>query len=103
MPVLINPRWERFAQLIVSYVHKPGEPNSRGKLYAQAGYSPSGIGQPGGSAEVCAHQLLKKTQIQNRVQELLEQAAKGTKVTIESITDEYNEARQFAKELQNPS
>ena len=60
MPVLDNPRWERFAQLIVSYLHKPGEPNSRGKLYAAAGYNPKGIGQPGGAAEANAHRLLKK-------------------------------------------
>jgi hypothetical protein len=103
MPILDNPRWERFAQLIVSYVAKPGEPNSKGKLYAQSGYNAKGVGQDGGSAEVAASRLFKYVQVQNRVQELLAEAAKNTKVTIESITDEYNEARELAKTLDNTS
>ena len=103
MPVLDNPRWERFAQLIASYLAKPGEPNSHGKLYANSGFNVKGVGKPGGSAEVCAARLLKHAQIKNRVNELLEQVAQKKKVTIESITDEYNEAREFARKLDNPS
>ena len=103
MPVLDNPRWERFAQLIASYLAKPGEPNSHGKLYVNSGYSAKGVGQDGGSAEVNAARLLKKAQVRNRVNELLEQAAKKAKVTIESITREYDEAREFARSLDNPA
>jgi len=103
MPVLKNPRWERFAQLIVSYVAKPGEPNSKGKLYSQSGYNAKGVGQDGGSAEVNASRLLKYAQVKNRVQELLDQAAKDTKVTIESIKAEYDEAREHAKKLDQTS
>jgi hypothetical protein len=103
MPVLNNPRWERFAQLIVSYVAKPGEPNSHGKLYAQAGYNPNGVGQGGGAAEANASRLIKKDIVRNRVNELLAEAAKENKVTIQSITAEYNEARELAKKHDNHS
>jgi hypothetical protein len=103
MPILDNPRWERFAQLIVSYLARPGEPNSHGKLYVAAGYCANGVGQPGGAAEANAHRLLKKDIIRNRVNELLAQSAKKAKVTIESITDEYNEARELARNLNNPA
>jgi len=103
MPVLKNPRWERFAQLIVSYVAKPGEPNSHGKLYSQAGYNAKGVGQDGGSAEVNASRLLKYAQVKDRVQELLADAAKSTKVTVQSIQAEYDEAREHARKLDNTS
>jgi preprotein translocase subunit SecD len=103
MPVLNNPRWERFAQLIVSYVAKPGEPNSHGKLYAQAGYNPNGVGQGGGAAEANASRLIKKDIVRNRVNELLAEVAKTTKVTIQSITEEYDEAREHARKLDQTS
>jgi hypothetical protein len=103
MPELDNPRWERFAQLIVSYLAKPGEPNSHGKLYAAAGYNPNGVGQGGGAAEANASRLIKKDIVKKRVQELLAEAARDTKVTIQSITSEYEEAREFARKLDNPS
>jgi hypothetical protein len=103
MPVLKNPRWERFAQLIVSYLAKPGEPNSHGKLYAQAGYNPNGVGQGGGAAEANASRLIKKDIVRNRVKELLAEAAKQNKVTIQSITQEYDEAREHARKLDQTS
>jgi hypothetical protein len=107
MPVLDNPRWERFAQLIVSYVHKPGEPNSKGKLYSQSGYRAKDVGQDGGSAEVCAARLLKQVQVRNRVQELLQEAQdKATSkraYDIDTITERIGIASKIAEEDRNPS
>lgn len=96
MPALANPRWERFARAIV---HGLGDtPYSQGRAYVAAGYSAKDAGETGGSAEACASRLLKKAKpILDRVRELQEQAALSTKVTVQSITAELEEARALAK------
>lgn len=96
MAALSNPRWERFARAIV---HGLGDaPYSQGRAYVAAGYSAKDAGETGGSAEACASRLLKKAKpILDRVRELQEQCALSTKVTVQSITAELEEARGIAK------
>src|SRR5215475_6515491 len=107
MPVLKNPRWERFAQAIVAGILSD-KPFSQGRAYQVAGYSAKDAGQSGGSAEACASRLLKKAKpIIDRVAELQDIAAAkaltSAAVTIDTIKSEYDEARQFAYQCENPS
>lgn len=85
MPRLDNPRHELYAQGIA-------KGKSQRQSYLDAGYSPTG--DP--STDSCASQLLSQLKVIARVSELLEAAAKRTEVTIESISAEYEEARNLA-------
>jgi hypothetical protein len=107
MPALKNVKWERFCQAIVNGVAKQGVKFSQGKAYISAGYNAKGVGEPGGSAEVCAGKLLNRAQIENRIAELLHEAQ--NKVTtkraydIETISERMALASRIAEEDRNPS
>jgi DNA transposition AAA+ family ATPase len=107
MPALKNVKWERFCQAIVNGVAKQGQKFSQGKAYISAGYNAKGVGEPGGSAEVCASKLLNRAKIENRIAELLHEAQH--KVTtkraydIETISERMALASRIAEEDRNPS
>jgi len=107
MPALKNVKWERFCQAIVNGVAKQGEKFSQGRAYISAGYNAKDVGQPGGSAEVCAAKLLNRAKIENRIAELLHEAQ--NKVTtkraydIETISERMALASRIAEEDRNPS
>ena len=107
MPALKNVKWERFCQAIVNGVAKQGQKFSQGKAYISAGYNAKGVGEPGGSAEVCASKLLNRAKIENRIAELLHEAQ--NKVTtkraydIETISERMALASRIAEEDRNPS
>jgi hypothetical protein len=107
MPALKNLKWERFCQAIVNGVAKQGQKFSQGKAYISAGYNAKGVGEPGGSAEVCASKLLNQAKIENRIAELLHEAQ--NKVTtkraydIETISERMALASRIAEEDRNPS
>ncbi len=50
-----------------------------------------------------AYKLLQKPYVAHRIQELQAEHAERCKVTVESITDELNEAKAFAMQLDNPA
>src|SRR6516162_10521437 len=107
MPALKNVKWERFCQAIVNGVAKQGQKFSQGRAYISAGYNAKDVGQPGGSAEVCAAKLLNRDKIENRIAELLHEAQ--NKVTtkraydIETISERMALASRIAEEDRNPS
>jgi hypothetical protein len=107
MPALKNVKWERFCQAIVNGIAKQGEKFSQGKAYISAGYNAKGVGEPGGSAEVCACKLLNRAKIENRIAELLQEAQ--NKVTtkraydLETISERMALASRIAEEDRNPS
>ncbi|WP_445505027.1 hypothetical protein [Microvirga sp. G4-2] len=87
MPILDNPRHERFAQALAK-----GLPASR--AYVEAGYAEN----DSNSARLSGNERVRA-----RVLELQQQAAKKTVVTVESITDELNEAMEFARTCMAPA
>jgi len=80
MPVLSNPRHERFAQLLAQGKSAVG-------AYEQAGYR-----RDDGNAV----RLTKKTAIAGRVQELTRKAAEKAKITVETLLRELDDIRQRA-------
>jgi len=93
MPALTKARHEAFARAIVAQL--AGKYESQGAAYVAAGYSAS---TEKNSAESAASRLLKTVKpIATRISELQEIAAKRKRVTIESIVDELEEARDVAK------
>src|SRR5262249_8141026 len=61
MPALNNPRWERFAQLIVEgLMNGDRKAYSQGRAYIAAGYEAKDAGKRGGSAEAAASRLLNR-------------------------------------------
>lgn len=84
MPVLSNQRHEAFARAIA-------EGKSATAAYKQAGYETDG-----NSAEVNASRLLRNAKVQDRVREMQETAVERTLVTIESLTNELEQARVLA-------
>jgi hypothetical protein len=82
MPVLRNPKHEQFVQFIVQGA-KLGW--TQGESYQRAGYKASGHG-----AEVNAARLLKKAAIQDRLAELAAPAVKRTKITLDSLIDQFD-------------
>jgi aldehyde:ferredoxin oxidoreductase len=107
MPTLKNVKWERFCQAIVNGVAKQGEKFSQGRAYISAGYNAKDVGQPGGSAEVCASKLLNRAKIENRIAELLHEAQtkliQKRRYDIETISERMALASQIAEEDRNPS
>lgn len=93
MPVLANPRWERFAQCIVQGLAKNGEAYSQGRAYSAAGYNVTNTN----SQDAAASRLLRKVRpILDRVRELQYAAARRTNVTVATIIEELEEARDIA-------
>jgi phage terminase small subunit len=92
MPVLDNPRHERFAQEVVKgFLH--------GQAYLNAGYKAKSLAV----ASAAATRLLKDVKIQKRIQEIQERVARKTEVTTESILAELEEARVLAMSLEQPN
>jgi hypothetical protein len=102
MPPLDNIKWERFCQNIVCGVYKNGQKLTQGRAYLEAGYNVKGVGEPGGSAEVCASKLLNRAKIENRIAELLREAQdkliKKRRYDIETISERMALASQIAEE-----
>jgi hypothetical protein len=76
MPALNNPRWERFAQLIVQgLIDGDRKAYSQGRAYIAAGYTAKDQGKRGGSAEAAASRLLNRVKpILDRIRELQAEA-----------------------------
>lgn len=87
MPVLSNPRWEAFAQALA-------KGKTQEEAYEAAGYKPS---------RHHASRLATNGNVQARLAELQEKAAERALVTIESLTDELEEARLLAMKEGQPS
>lgn len=83
MPVLSNPKWERFAQELA-------KGKSAFEAYQTAGYKPD---------TGAASRLSGKVSIRERVTEILDRGALRAEVTVQTILDELAEARNLA--LQN--
>lgn len=91
MPILKNPRWEKFCQEL-----------AKGKTQTQA-YLSSGYDCTEDTARTGASALMTKHNILARLEELQERAAKRTIVTVESLLDEAELARQLAMRIDQPS
>ena len=96
MPVLPNPRHEAFAQAIFATTCDPKLYPTHGHAYNAAGYRARDAGKAGGSAEVNACNLLKKTKIAERVRELQEQAAERAGESADKCIQELNQLRKDA-------
>jgi len=90
MPVLKNPRHELFAQRIAT---SPKTGLSQGQCYEAAGFKTDGR-----SADACAARLLTDANVRARLAELLEPAARKTRVTVESLLDELKRTIDDARE-----
>ncbi len=77
MPILSNPRHERFAQELA-------KGKSQAEAYEKAGYSP---------CEPNASRLIRNDKVRARVTELQAPAAKRAEVTVDSLIAEAEEAR----------
>lgn len=94
---LSNPRHERFAQAIFAQIAKGRGEYSQGKAYLAAGYNCTSE-----SARRCASRLLTIVDdIGARVAELQAASAKRKRVTVESIVDELEEARNLARDKEH--
>jgi tetrahydromethanopterin S-methyltransferase subunit G len=104
MPVLDNPRWERFAQcLVASLSDKPEGKNTFKAAYIAAGYSARGH-----SAEELASRLLRKVEpIAARVKELQAQQLARIQpkldISKETIGRRLRRASIMAEEDRNPA
>lgn len=87
MPSLKNAKHERFAQELAK-----GKPAS--EAYVIAGYKES---------RPAASRLSTNVNIRRRVAELLERGAIRAEVTIASILDELDEARELARSIEQPA
>jgi hypothetical protein len=96
MPVLPNPRHEAFARAIFATTCDPKLYPTHGHAYNAAGYRARDAGKAGGSAEVNACNLLKKTKIAERVRELQEQAAERAAESADKCVQELNQLRKDA-------
>lgn len=87
MPVLSNPRHERFAQEVA-------KGNSATQAFIRAGYSAN----RGNATRLNANES-----VQRRVSELKDRAALKTEITVASLLAEAEQARTLAMELGQPS
>ena len=83
MPVLPNPKHERFAQELA-------KGKTADEAYQLAGYKEN----RGNAATLKANQI-----ISDRISELLERAAKRAEITVESLTQMLKDDRDLAREL----
>jgi hypothetical protein len=96
MPPLENPRHEAFAQALFEGL---GTGRTQAEAYSVAGYTSNP-----NAAKASASRLLKSAKhIVERVQELQAEAATHKRVTIESIVEELEGARQIAQENKQAS
>lgn len=95
MAALWNKRRERFCQLIASGLAR--DIGAAG-MTQHAAYQAAGYAAQGASARVCAHRLLTQAnEVIQRVKELQRQHATRKAVTVDTISDELDEARIVAK------
>lgn len=87
MPILDNPRHERFAQALA-------KGKTSDEAYQLAGYAPNR-----GNAST----LKAKQNIEARVSELLNRGAERAECTVASIINELEEARTLARGIEQPS
>jgi hypothetical protein len=104
MPALANPRWERFAQLIVEgLMNGDRKAYSQGRAYIAAGYEAKDAGKRGGSAEAAASRLLNRVKpIIDRVRELQAEATKRLQPKLD-LGRRLNLASEMAERLENPT
>jgi phage terminase small subunit len=96
MPALKNPRHEAFA---LELFHGIAEGVSHGAAYTRAGYTANG-----NAARANACRLLKSaSHIIERVAELQREAAKDKQVSVASILQELETAREIAQENKQPA
>jgi phage terminase small subunit len=88
MPTLKNIRYEKFCQHIAT---SPKTGMSIAQAYIASGYSARDH-----AAESNASRLLKNAEVQARIAELVEPAAKKTRTTVQSLLDELELARAAA-------
>ena len=106
---LANPRWERFAQLIVEgLMNGDRKAYSQGRAYIAAGYEAKDAGKRGGSAEAAASRLLNRVKpIIDRVRELQAEATKRLQPKLdlsrERIGRDLDQASRIAAEQKNAS
>lgn len=86
MPVLPNPRHERFAQELA-------KGKSASEAYANAGYKAN----DGNAATLKGNQ-----RVEQRIAELLNKAASKTEVTIETLAAQLDEDRALAHKIEQP-
>lgn len=86
MPVLANPRHERFAVEVAKGF-------SSTEAYKAAGYEAEGS-----SAWAAASRLLRDVRVKARIAELQERVATKAEITLETLIDHANEARSQAME-----
>ena len=92
MPALLNPRHERFAQAIVARIAR-GEAN-QAAAYRDAGYNPKSEAV----AKSCASRLLTiANRVGERVREIQALELKRKRLSVESLIDELEEARETGK------
>jgi hypothetical protein len=96
MPVLQNPRHERYAQLIVETLNngRP-KPYSLSHAYLAVGYQTKDLGKRGGSTQAASSRLLSR--VIHRVKELQHIAAKSAAETVEKMARELNEIQYEAR------
>jgi hypothetical protein len=87
MPALANMRQERFCQLI-----KQGFPPYR--AYPMAGYN---------AHEGAPYRLCGNVRVKARLAEITKGIAMKTRVTVETISDQLDEDREFAQRLEQPA
>jgi hypothetical protein len=96
MPVLPNPRHERYAQLIVEgLANGDSKPYSQSRAYIAAGYTAKDLGKRGGSAQAASSRLLFR--VIHRVRELQQIAARNAAETAEKMAHELNEIQYEAR------
>lgn len=91
MPVIPNPRHEKFCQEIA-------KGKSAGEAYRLAGYDADEK-----SAETLGPRLFRKVQIASRVAELQEGGARRAEITVQSLLAEAEEARLLAIKIGQPA
>lgn len=84
MPVLENPKHERFVQEL-----------AKGKSASEA-YRNAGYDAEGNSADAAASRLLKKVKVAARLAEIQERVAKRVEITVESLIQEAAEIQAAA-------
>ena len=83
MPALKNVRYEKFCENIAT---SPKTGLSQGQCYERAGFKTNGR-----SADACAARLLTDANIQTRIAELIEPAARKTRTTVDSLASQLDE------------
>ena len=92
MPVLDNPRHERFAQEVA-------QGTSQREAYKRAGYE----SKSAAAADAAASRLIRDGKVLMRIKEIQTVGARKAEVTTESILQELEDARVLAMSLNQPN